>query len=390
MRKITLIILLLIYLTFNACVGNKKVTMQTTYSMLMIDTAHKFPLWTIIEDDNRIRSLIVLSEKDSSIYVLVEKDSVFEPIRSFVLDDNTKKYLFAEEMDKAGKSSYFNMMDSNTLLITANAQVFSVYDIQTGKMLHQQIMQNDDSVFISELPCNVKAGLFYDNNCGQLIFHPLITRDILLPDYPMLAGKNIYTGENQLYAMRMPKVKEFTGRYSNLEYDMLYCYAEGNYVAAWSNSQVIFSFNPSTQKIDSFYVKSKHYTPYPKQYDNLPPLDSRNSLELMQFKIHSMYYDYYNTALVYDKYRKVFYRYFSPAQKEKSKDGLKNDITTKLAGVTIFDKNFNYIGDYLSENQFFPYTANSVVTSKGICRLVEKFENEQFVGYEVVTIKFNY
>ena len=73
MRKITLIILLLIYLTFNACVGNKKVTMQTTYSMLMIDTAHKFPLWTIIEDDNRIRSLIVLSEKDSSIYVLVEK-----------------------------------------------------------------------------------------------------------------------------------------------------------------------------------------------------------------------------------------------------------------------------------------------------------------------------
>ena len=69
--------------------------------------------------------------------------------------------------------------------------------------------------------------------------------------------------------------------------------------------------------------------------------------------------------VIYDPYRKLYYRFFSPFLPEKDEEGLYNSFIDKRYILMVFDQNFNLIGEYpLPKRKFSHYFA--FVGKKGL------------------------
>lgn len=141
--------------------------------------------------------------------------------------------------------------------------------------------------------------------------------------------------------------------------DPIVVYHGDTIVVAFNHSPMVLCYDVKTQKVDSMYIKNKHFK-------KLPQLDTTGLSEISVPNFIEMTYllNFYFEYLLYDFHKETYYRFFSQDMPLKNEDGLFNTMNDKVFGVTLIDKNFNIIGDVL----FKPteYRLNYYPTSEGL------------------------
>lgn len=369
-----------------SCANKKEIKVsKETVKVLFEEEEQDIALWTMYEKENNLY-LAVLSQKDTLIHILKEEKRGFVPICKFALDTATIRQLLTE--DNMLLQSAMLMTDSNMLLLIANNYMYTLCDINKQKVVFQRIQYND-SIRIAS---SINDAILYDMQQKKLLYFPAYNNGDT-DRYNILAGENIYTGEKKMYPIYFPHVKEFKDGYSYLDLYNLYCIAGSKYVTTQSKTTCITVYDTLTCRIKTYNIIPDHYTPYPKEYKKLNL--NNNFIGLINLKNKSMTCDYYNHALLYDKYNRLYYRFFSLAQPEYNEEGLKNTINTKRTGVSLIDENFNYIGDYVENSLLFITGRHAVPTSGGLAFLVSEHCKNGICGlkkgkYEVVKISFDY
>ena len=90
-------------------------------------------------------------------------------------------------------------------------------------------------------------------------------------------------------------------------------------------------------------------------------------------------------GILYDKYRKVYYRFLRKALPEK---GVRLRWENKGVAVIVMDQHFNYLGETEigDMNQFYP--DNSFVTKEGLnIEYIEPDNDEKFLTFKIFTLK---
>lgn len=91
------------------------------------------------------------------------------------------------------------------------------------------------------------------------------------------------------------------------------------------------------------------------------------------------------TAIKYDKYRKVYYRFLLKAAPEATK---RREWKEKPIAVIIMDENFNYLGETVIGTGEDWYWQNSFVTKEGLnIEYIEKDPEEKYLTLKIFTIK---
>ena len=382
MKKLFCYVVLIFAICHYSCAGKAKISVNKEVVKVLFEENQNLSLWTMYEKGNDLY-LLAFSQKDSLMHILKEDSSGFVPFGNFALDTATLYQLLEE--DKMLLNSHLLMLDTHLLLIVPNNYLYSVYDINAQQLMFQRIQKND-SILIG---ATQNDAMMYDKQRERLVYFPYnlnFTDDSFR--YKILTGENIYTGNQELYPVYFPQVKEFKDGYTNLEQCHFHCIAGDKYVTTQSKTNILSVYDTQTQKVKMFDIVSDNYTPYPKEYKNYNFND--DFIGLINFKNKTMTCDYYNHSLLYDEYKKLYYRFFSIAQPEYNEEGLKNTINTKHTGVSLIDEKFNYIGDYVEENLFF-IKNKAIPTSKGLAFLVSENCHHGVCGlrqgkYEVVKI----
>ena len=380
-------LVIILVLCLFSCVNKIKINANKEIVKVLFEEEQNIGLWTIFEKGDDLY-LLAFSKKDTLIHILKEENDGFVPISKFALDAATLDQLIEE--DKVLLNSHLLMLDTHLLLIVPNNYLYSVYDVNKQQLVFQRIQKNDSLL----IGASKNDAMLYDKKRKKLIYFPFnLNSDGEIFQYKILAGENIYTGQKELYPIYFLQVQEFKDGYVYLEQFHFHCIAGNNkYVTTQSQTSILSVYDIQTQKIENFNIISDNYTPYPKEYKDFN--FDNDFIGLINFKNKSMTCDYYNHCLLYDEYKKIYYRFFSISQPEYNEEGLKNTINSKHTGVSLIDENFNYIGDYVEENLFFMKN-KAIPTSTGLMFLVSENCHNGKCGlksgkYEVVKLSFDY
>jgi hypothetical protein len=91
------------------------------------------------------------------------------------------------------------------------------------------------------------------------------------------------------------------------------------------------------------------------------------------------------TAIKYDKYRKVYYRFLLKAAPEAA---IQLEWGKKPIAVIVLDDKFNYPGETVIGTGEDRYWQNSFVTGEGLnIEYIEKDINEEYLTFKIFTVK---
>lgn len=111
-------------------------------------------------------------------------------------------------------------------------------------------------------------------------------------------------------------------------------------VFAFTTSPIMIYFDQQKGKAKVKSVKNKYYKP-------LSPVDTNRIAELSppNFIMEQYLTNFFFESLLYDPYKKMYYRFFSKDMPLKNKEGLFNTMEDKVYGVTLLNDKLKPIGD---------------------------------------------
>jgi len=122
--------------------------------------------------------------------------------------------------------------------------------------------------------------------------------------------------------------------------DALFAFNGDTFVCGFQITPITYLYNAASGHIDSLYLQNSMYVP-------LPEPDTARVREISYINyMHevSLEHNFYS-AIVYDEYNQVYYRFFSKAMPRRNAEGLLNTLEDKEFGLTVLDKNLKIIGD---------------------------------------------
>ena len=124
------------------------------------------------------------------------------------------------------------------------------------------------------------------------------------------------------------------------------CFDEENIIYSPANSHKIWVVNRKTEKLVEYEMGSDYF----REFKSSKKPDRQ--LKMQDFQYINSYYSRYS-VIAYDKYNKVYYRFFYPGHDVKltDKNLVELNRNPQKMAIIIFDKNFKKIGENIFENK---------------------------------------
>jgi Domain of unknown function (DUF4221) len=314
---------------------------------------------------------------DSVDYNFLQSKEINDSLYLFLLNANTKKLELynLDAMQQIWELGYENLLDS----FHSSQKIWSVYFhnldtvvfqteyslnlVNRKKVIYQQIINNPEatentpytlmSQQIATVWDNEKLGFWAQGYCslctpiaGDRFFKTPI--EVFIP----ADSSQKYDTLPVTYPERYYKKEQGFNNYVHRE-------KVGNkHIYSFAAEPNIFSLDVVSGKIDIFAGRSQSDTSENMFISKKDAFDADIKLRILttasQYK-----------QILFDKYRNVYYRFFSPQRPEKDADGFYNLYQDKTYILMVFDQNFNIIGEYpLPKQKFAQYAA--FVGKKGL------------------------
>lgn len=256
-----------------------------------------------------------------------------------------KKIVFSED-NGYYKSIHGFVPISNDSLLLSNGLTDSLYisDL-SGKILYKQHFKFEEgNNYVSQIVPVSSEPIYYDN--GMIYFSKSKWRE----------KRDDFSKSNFIFSFntKLNKFNAFNtfmpNDYINSEYfsnENSYCFDDRNIIFSPLNSHEIWIVNLKTQKLIKKSAKSDYFREFLK-FSVDPPKDMQEGM------YNNTYYSQY-VNIIYDKYRKVYYRFFYPGLDIKKSDkNLTNEYYhPRKMSIIILDEYFNKIGEQLFSNYDF-------------------------------------
>ena len=142
--------------------------------------------------------------------------------------------------------------------------------------------------------------------------------------------------------------------------DELFAFNGDTFVISFQITPATYLYNAASNRIDSLFLQNSTYITL-QEADTARARDISRENYMDELQLENNYY----SAIVYDEYKQVYYRFFSKAMPRKNAEGLLNTWEDKESGLTVLDNNLQIIGDVLwsnADNLLTPHYP----TSKGV------------------------
>lgn len=216
---------------------------------------------------------------------------------------------------------------------------FGVYDLNTKKIVYQHPIDGHDSLKIyfvdNPIPIHYVDSL---NEIYITVVHWINLEDRTYDfDYRFLAKINCNTNKLSLFPIKYPK-SFGNGELglSGLEHIL---YKGDSIIYSFSSEEDVIIYNKSSNAISKKKAKSKHQRQIKKANSTDPNFQDIN----VDLSKTNFTYDY----LLYDKWKKCYYRTYSLSQNLKNSDGTFNSFQDKRKGVLVLNEHFDYLGEFI-------------------------------------------
>lgn len=315
-------------------------------------------------------------------YSLQKKDSISIPINddvaiispnTYFLDSSDSIFLFQNSnmKERYNEILFFNIknksLQKRIVFSDINGYVQSINGFNiVGKDSLLLANGMTDSLYISDLDGKILNKKFFnfgdkDNFISQIVPYKskpinIIGDKIYFTDYKWQTSKNDYLLNQFVFSYNLKTDKlvnhkvKYSTDYVNSEFfsnEFSSCFNENKLIISPLNSHKIWIIDLNDDKIEEKEAKSDHFREFLK-FSTTPVMDMQEGMYNNTF-----YSQYVN--IVYDKYRKVYYRFFYPGLdiKKNEKTLTKEYYHPKKMAIIILDENFNKIGEeYFSNHDF--------------------------------------
>lgn|GEM_PF-1692106 len=201
----------------------------------------------------------------------------------------------------------------------------------------------------------------------SLLFFPLhidpFSRGyVKMYDYPMTAVYNLRTGELKTTGIRYPK------HYYENDYGLLrtitQIYSPNKIIYNPRAQDEVWEYNTLNDSIIKHVFRSRF------QQKEIMPINFKSTPKTKDLLVKHRDLSGEYTHLVYDPYKKVYYRFFKHFRAEKDKDGLYSTNLDDIYSLIVADENFRFLGEFvLPDPCFFIYcayaTPNGLIINNG-------------------------
>ena len=122
--------------------------------------------------------------------------------------------------------------------------------------------------------------------------------------------------------------------------DQFFAFNGDTFAFGFQITPVTYLYNAENHHTDSLFLQNSMYI----------PLQERDTARIREISVlnylreASLEHNFY-TAIVYDEYNNVYYRFFDKAMPKRNAEGLLNTWEDKEFGLTVLDNNLQIIGD---------------------------------------------
>lgn len=331
-----------------SCHYNKNKNDSHDYSLL----PGKDQIIIPIDDNSNCYSISMFIYKTSEgfSFLSVENDQTNELI-FYNLDSCKLSHKIKIELDGPNAIGHIfghHVINLDTILVYSPSKL-SIYKINNkGNILDTYSLQSNSNILIAHPPVSkVYNPIVQIDSCIYLCQALMHREDGYngddLEKYPLCIEVNLKSKKSKTLPLTYPRLWETKNIYNKYTYSRDFDEKNSIYSFYISNFLFITTDNKTFKKYPckSKYIKNK-------------PKDSYNpDIAIMRKEgIENASYG----SIIYDKYRKVYYRFFYPQCEIKPSDNISVLTKTKKQfSIIIIDSNFKIIGESLfPENQYIP------------------------------------
>lgn len=253
------------------------------------------------------------------------------------------KNVFSKENGFASNISSFIHISNDSIILFSKKD--SIYIVDSKLNVKKKIKFKFDykGEVISQIDNYTLNPTHYEN--GNLIFSPIYydENNENYKNKSFIFKYNINSGKFINYSTIFPD------SFINSEYFYPYfynCFDDENIIYSPANSHKIWVVNKKTEKLVEYEMGSDYF----REFKSSKKLDRQ--LTMQDYQYINSYYSRYS-VVAYDKYNKVYYRFFYPGHDVKltDKNLVELNRNPKRIAIIVFDKNFKKIGETIFENK---------------------------------------
>ncbi|QQS31112.1 MAG: DUF4221 family protein [Sphingobacteriales bacterium] len=260
-------------------------------------------------------------------------------------------------------SNLYSMTDSNNyqLITTINNH---------PRMIHQKLIVSESLDHCNEIFINKDSLLFFPvTNLNH-------NRNY---DFPLTAAYNLITNEISFPGLQYPFIM-FKNDYGLLDRIHQY-YFESKIIYTFEGLPEIWLYDTKGKTVERFSCKSSYQT------DTILPINFKRNPETKDF----LWKHFMNSAryerLVYDPFRKCYYRFFILAMPQKNEQGFFNTYKDRRLSVMVLDENFNIIGESLLPEDYYAIFF-AVASKQGLLLNLGPLKKATINGFNILKINF--
>jgi hypothetical protein len=235
-----------------------------------------------------------------------------------------------------------------------------------------------DSFLLANTKDNLPSKIITDNPLISTI-QPLLVKDSLVYSlgFALLEGNHFRNDLRFVLCGSTKKEKEFYVNYPKFYNDKNWggTYLRMVYGTIVDDSIMVISF-PVTSDLAVFNSKSKsirNVNCYPNIENVVSPVANLNETKIKQIDVAKHFFKQYSfQALIFDKYRNVYYRILNKPMPIKNND--KNSIGNLNKLILVYDNKFSYLGYKEIQGSLYSNTT-LLIHPKGL--LIQKLKNSK-------------
>ncbi|MBL4710544.1 MAG: DUF4221 family protein [Flavobacteriales bacterium] len=309
-----------------------------------------------------------INQRDLSLNIM-SFDRPNDPPQKIMLNDS----LFS--VSKNGSISSI-ALDNNKMAFAQYKQ-FGIYNLNTHQMEFLKPMEGTDSLPIY-YNYRVKAPMNFNDEKGELLIpcSDFRQKGDFMMDLSFQCQVNTQTGYSSTIPVKYPETFEQelgTSAFESFSYKgtdtILYNFSMEDYFLIYDKTK------STTIKVNA---RSKYHK-------NIEPLDSTDLQDPDKWSEHFVTSFVYSHIL-YDKWRKCYYRIYAKNQSLRRDDGYFNTERDKTKGVIVINSDLEIIGEFeLPKSNNFNYS----VINKGLLFTVPKKDTilDNKINYGAISIK---
>jgi hypothetical protein len=354
----------------------------TCLILFVCKTQQKVLIWKTTEDSLTVNPLLFVS----GVTFLESYDKQTNEISLRKLGTNSPSLSVVPRVDfkndNIGDLIQFDIYKSDSIFVVTENSILIVND--SGQIIYNRnllpFVKDNEGIEVVFWDNSNQYPLYFDSLRKELYLKTTCSCYFMEPKYfarSIEAKLNILSGKIDFLPYTFPE------RYRHNFYGQaVFPFREINdslNIVSFQNEDSLYVFNRETNRLKSYKCKS-HY-----QQANFIPFDTVYKNDLERIKEHLIVSPMYQKIL-YDKYKKVYYRFFWKEQSLKDSNGVYRGIFDRDLIIMVLNEDFRILGEKNIGHSYLWYY--SYVSQKGLH--IRKAVNDKSVRlnqkYEYFTI----